>query len=321
MTLFGWIGCAVFLAGSATGGLIDLFDSTVKDFGYLPRGSVNVHRFTLTNTTGQTIRLSDVRSSCRCATPKALQSEAAPGEKLEIEVAYDTTSFMGERSMTIYATFTEPNHETVSLRVSGISRSDVVYNPSQLDFGAVDVGAAASKSVRIEYAGAADWRITEVINNPSLEAELKEVYRETGRVGYDVAVRLKPGAPPGPFSEMIRLKTNDAQSPTLNIAAQGSIEADLAATPAALAIDEIKLGDKLVKRVMVRGKTGFNVESIAGETDGLAVKTTDGERKVHVLSIEIEPKTAGKFNRKLVVHTDRKPDGDLVLPISATVKP
>lgn len=59
---------AVLLA-QLPSGLTELFDHTTHDFGNVPHGSMNVHRFALKNTTGSTVRVSGVSSSCHCAMP------------------------------------------------------------------------------------------------------------------------------------------------------------------------------------------------------------------------------------------------------------
>src|SRR5690242_12324180 len=78
-----------------------MFDSLSKDFGVVPHGSQSVHRFTFTNRTDKDVQVVGVRSSCHCATPRAVTNVAKPGEKLQIEVMYDATKFLNERSMTI----------------------------------------------------------------------------------------------------------------------------------------------------------------------------------------------------------------------------
>jgi hypothetical protein len=314
--LGGWL-----LAIQSLAGVTDLFNASSHDFGNVPRGSVNVAKFVLANTTSSTIHLQDVRASCSCSTPKALNHSAAPGEKIEIEVAFNTTSFVGERSVSIYATFDEPTLETVTLRVSGFSRQDVVFNPSQVDFGVLGKGEQAKRTLRIEYAGALDWRILEALPHPYYDVKVKELYRETGRSGYELEVALKADAPNGVLADAIRLRTNDPQTNIVQVLAQGTIESELSASPGAVELASVKIGEKISRKVLVRGRNAFTLESVGGDTEGVRVKSTEGARKVHVVSIEIQPDKAGKYERNLKLVTDLPTEREVPLKISGTVLP
>lgn len=310
-------GFCLLLPGA---GLVDLFDSTQKDFGSVPRGSVSVHRFVLTNSTAQRIHASGVRSSCVCATPTLVSDDAEPGGTIVVEVAFNTTTFTGPRSMSIYVSFDQPHFETVTLRVNGVSRPDVVFNPGQIDFGVVEPNAAGlTKSVRIEYAGALDWRIDSVSWSERFQGTLKELYREPSRVGYELRVELAPSSESGSFTEVLRLKTNDPDTPILHVAAHATVESELSLQPAALAFDKVRRGERSARKVILRGRDPFSVEGIAGDTADLKVRSTEGTRKVHVLSVEISPEKPGIFERTVKIRTDRPDSAEAVLPIRAEV--
>lgn len=313
------LAVTILTSASLMGGMIDLFDSTLKDFGSVPHGSINRHRFVLKNTTPEMIRISGVSSSCKCATPRALSQEAAPGDELVVEVEYNTTTFTGERSMSIYVFFLEPTNETVTLRVTGFSRQDVVFNPGQVDFGVLDAGQKVSKTVKIEYAGALDWKITEAMPSSAFAVQLKELYREPGRVGYQLETELKSDATPGVHGEPLRLKTNDPQTPVVSVFAHATIETDLSASPASLDLGSIKMGEKVAKKIILRGREPFALESIGGQTGGIKVKATEGSRKVHLLSVEFDAHEVGKIDRQLVLRTDIRKSPEFSYRITAQV--
>ncbi|MGL4462421.1 MAG: DUF1573 domain-containing protein, partial [Planctomycetia bacterium] len=147
------LSCALLVAATAPTQLTGMFAETTKDFGNVPRGSLNVHRFEMTNTLDRPVRVGGVRVSCNCTAATAVKDVAAPGEKIVVEAKYNTTSFSGTRTVTVYVSFIEPYSETVSLRVTGFSRQDIVLNPGQADFGVVARGAGATKVIDVEYAG------------------------------------------------------------------------------------------------------------------------------------------------------------------------
>lgn len=314
-----WFGC--FVLCQALGGLGELFDATSHDFGNVPRGSVNTHRFVLTNTTGSPVHVRGVSSSCKCATPTVLKDMAEPGEQAVIEVAYNSSTFTGERTMTIYVTFDSPSFETHSLRVRGYSRQDVVFNPSSIDFGVVAPGSSAQKSVKIEYAGQADWKIEEVIAPAGVEAKLTELYRRAGGAGYELQATLKPDVGIGNYSQAVQLKTNDPQTPILMAQVVANIEAPLVASPNALELGDVRVGEKVAKRLLIRGQKPFVIKSVGGVTAGVHIKATEGPRKVHVLSVEFQAEAPGKVDQSLRFRTDMGAEEILPVRLVANVMP
>jgi hypothetical protein len=223
--------------------------------------------------------------------------------------------------MTVFVTFDQPSYETVSLRVRGFSRQDVVFNPSTLDFGVLAPGTSASRSVKIEYAGSADWRIEEVTPPSGLAVDLKELYRQVGRIGYELTATVPADAPVGVLSQVISLKTNDQQSPIVTVQVSAIIEAPLVASPSSLELGDLKVGEKVAKRVLIRGQHPFTIKSIGGDTDGVQVKATEGSRKLHVLSIEYQADHAGKVEQQLRLRTDMGQEEVLPVRIVANVLP
>ncbi len=303
----------------AFAGLEQLFDTTSKDFGMVPHGSVQIHRFILTNTTNSTIRVSSFRSSCKCATPKVEVKSAAPGEQIVVEVEYNTRTFTGSRSMTITVTFDQPRLESVALRVSGYSRQDVVFNPSQVSFGVVSRGKATERTLKVEYAGPDDFRIEEVIPPSGFEATAEEIYREPRKAGYNLKVKLSETASAGDLFATIQLKTNDPKTPILTVPVTGLIEANLSAAPDRLEFGEVKMGDKLVKKIVLKAKEPFTLAKVVGEIDGVSVKSTEGERTAHIVEIAYSPTHIGSIDQKILLQTSLPGEEPLAVSLSASV--
>jgi hypothetical protein len=309
----------LWVASPAFAGLETLFDTTSKDFGMVPHGSVQIHRFVLTNTTDSTIRVSSFHSSCKCATPKVEIKSAAPGEKLYVDVEYNTRTFTGHRSMTIYVSFDQPRSESITLRVSGYSRQDVVFNPSQISFGVVSKGQPAENKIKVEYAGAEDFKIEEVIPPKGIEASLEELYREPRKVGYVLNVKLPNTAAPGEVFSAIQLKTNDPKSPILTVPVTGNVEANLAAAPDKLELGQIKMGEKFTKKIILKGKEPFTLAKVSGQVDGVFVKSTEGERTAHVVQIEYSPTHIGSVDQEILLETTLPNEQPIAVRLSATV--
>lgn len=310
---------SLFAVAPAWAGLETLFDSTSQDFGMVPHGAVQLHRFTLTNTTQQTIQVSSFRSSCKCATPKVENKTAAPGESLVVEVEYNTRTFTGPRSMTITVTFDRPRLESVQLRVSGYSRQDVVFNPSQVSFGIVPKGKPAESQVKIEYAGSEDFRIEEVIPPSGIDASVEEIYREPRKIGYMLKAKLSGETEPGEVFTNIQVKTNDGKSPIFNVPVTGTVEATLSASQDQLALGELKMGDRAVKKIILKAKEPFTLEKVTGQIDGVEVKSTDGPRTAHVIQIEYSPTKVGSVDQEILLQTTLADEEPIAVHLTATI--
>lgn len=301
-------------------GLADQFDATSHDFGVVAHGSVLVRRFTLVNRTAEPFHIAEVRSGCGCATPRILSDTAEPGGSLAIEVTLDTASFTGARAVSITADFDRPM-DTVVLRVAAISRPDIVFNPGQADFGVIEPGQEAQRTVQIEYAGPLDFRIETVEASPRLQTKWRESYRGAKGIGYEVQLTLRPSMESGPWHESVAIKTNDPYSPRLSLLAQAIIEPELAAEPPQLRLGTIQAGQTVSRRVLLRGRAPFVVQGIGGETDGIQIEASDGARRTHVLSVKITPPAAGDFSRQVRIFVGESRIPSVPLPIQAVVVP
>lgn len=311
--------CTIALALSGAS-LDSLFTETSKDFGNVPHGSVNSHQFVLKNTTGATIHLSGLRTSCRCAQPTAIKDLARPGEDIVVEVKYDARLFTGPRSMTIYASFDQPHYETVSLRVSGVSRQDVVIDPGEVDLGTIAAGAEASRQVRVEYAGQLDWSIDNVTAGEGITAVIENQDRQLGRVEYRLKVAVDPNAVPGTIASYVRLNTNDSTTPVLTIPVTAKIEAALVASPEQLNLGVVRMGDKISKRVIVRGKEPFTIESVAGAPENVQVSATGGSRPVHLVEVTVEATNPGDLDLTIKLNTSLKDAQTLAIKVDGSIQ-
>ncbi|QDU62731.1 hypothetical protein Pan216_36010 [Planctomycetes bacterium Pan216] len=312
---------AALLLPPVAAGMERQFETTEKDFGSVPHGSISSFDFVMKNNSDSRVRVSGVRSSCKCAEPEALTSTADPGDDLVVRVKYNATTFTGPRSMSIYVTFSEPVHETVTLRVKGYSRSDVTITPGSIDFGVVSQGNGATKKATIDYTGGdSNWQIEEILPASHVTVTSRELDRQLGRIRYEVTATLGKNAPAGTLSEIVQIRTNDPKSSLVQLHVDGIVKAPLMASPSELDIPKIVVGQKVKRKVLLRGDKPFTIKWVDGDIEGMNVMCTEGQRKVHILQVEFEPKAEGKFDRTLEVMTDLNSENALPYRIVANVE-
>src|SRR5205823_1770163 len=150
--------------------------------------------------------------------------------------------FSGSKTVRIYVTVGPKFISTGTLTVSAVARGDVVFNPTELDFGTAQQGAKTVKTVDVEYGGnMVNWAVTEIVKNATAPFDLKveELPRLVGaapRKGYRLVATMKPDAPAGSFKQELVLKTNDPTTPVLTINVAGNVQAGLAVSPSPVLI-------------------------------------------------------------------------------------
>ena len=298
-------------------------DGSAHDFGSVPRGALLSHQFKMTNIYDVPLEIS-IRVSCGCVTASPSSRVLKPLEQGTIDVVMDAGRFSGAKSVNIYVTVGPKFVSTATLTVNGISRVDVVLNPGEINFGPIASGQPMARQILdAEYAGALDWRITELdTQRAPVEASFKESLRLAGRVSYRVTVSLKPSSiPAGPFKYKIFLKTNDPSTPLLPIVVEGSIQSSLTAVPNVLSLGNLKMGESITKLVMVKAGKPFRILSVDGMGDGVVADLpASKEQSVQVVKVTYQPKKAGALHKQLSIKTDLEKESQVTVTLEGAVE-
>src|SRR5947209_17203186 len=115
----------------AQGSMAALFDARSHDFGTVPRGAKRVHPFTVTNTTGQPLRILSIRIPCNCVSAWATKRELAPGESTTVVAELDTRRFGGLLTKYAFVLFDQPREE-VQLTVHAYSDDNLFMESERL---------------------------------------------------------------------------------------------------------------------------------------------------------------------------------------------
>lgn len=289
----------------AADNLVLSFEESVKDVGGVPRGTKLVHHFKFTNNTQQSVHISNTRTSCHCATARAVKEEIAPGESSSIMVEVNTILYSGTRDFTIYVAFDRPYSAETRLMLKTVSRDDITLSPDSIQFGKVKLGAAPSQSVVVEHRAFSGWRITGIENeNGYLQTRIDP--NGTQPNSYRLTVRLREDTPAGFWHASIGLVTNDPTTPRIRIPMSVEIQGSLAVTPQTLNLG--KLGTSAVeKKIVIRGAKPFKITGVEGLDNTLSIDQTktDEAKVAHVLKITYSGNAeAGELVKKIKILTD-----------------
>jgi hypothetical protein len=285
-----------------------MFPQTTHDFGSVARGAKAEHKFTLSNLYLEDVHVASVRSSCGCTSPRINNPSLKTYQKGAIVAKFNTHKFLGRNGATVTVTFDKPFPAQVQLHVKGYIRSDVVFNPSSVQMGAVDRGSPADMNVAVDYAGRNTWKILEVkSSNPHVSGKVVETRRWGGRVRYGLTVRLDDTAPLGEFNEHLLLITDDRQMTQIPIQVEGEVVSAVTVSPASLFMGVVRPGQRVTKQLVVRGKKAFKILSVTCDDESFEFGTFDREtaRKLHVIPVTfVAGEGTGKISETIRVRTD-----------------
>jgi hypothetical protein len=298
----------------------------VMDFGTVAKGSQNPGTFKLTNPYAFPLEIS-TKVECNCVTVSPRTFVLQPKESTDLNITMDTTRFTGNKNVHIELSTGPQYVSRASLLVSALIRGDLVLNPGRINLGNVKGGQTApTQAIDIEYAGATDFRITEVVeNNSPVKVTVKELYRGPGpggfRVGYHVSAEIKEGAAAGNFRQEVFLRTNDPAGPLLPVPVEGSVAATLSAVPNTLELGNMKLGQEKLQKVMVRGGKPFRIIGIDGAGDGITYDLPTTPSMIQTVVFHFQPGKTGDVSRKLQIKTDLVPDNAVSIKVEGAVAP
>jgi hypothetical protein len=247
-----------------------------------------------------------VRSSCGCTLPRVEKDTLKTYEKGAIVAEFNTRAFLGQHGAHLTVTIDKPYFAEIHLDVRGYIRTDVVVDPSQVTFGAVDQGVATDRKITIEYAGGQEWKVLEVKPTaPYLTAAVKELRREPGRVSYELNVKLADNAPIGYLRDAVVLTTNDGRAKELPIVVEGRVTPELSVSPSNLMLGVLQPGQSVTKQLIIRAKRPFQITDIKSDAGEITFKAPSAAQQVHVAPVTFTAGSQpGKINGRITVETD-----------------
>ena len=306
-----------------------LFAETKHDFGTVARGSDTSYKFAAKNIYKQDIELLSVRSSCGCTSPTVEKKVLKTGEVGYVTATFNTRTFTGIHgaTLTVEVRWNDNGHwlhGEAQLRVDGNIRGDIVFTPGAIKFDSVDQGTKAEQKVEVTYAGRSNWKIVDVRGaSDGIEVELTQKQRYSGRVAYDVLVRLKDTVAPGYFNDQLVLVTNDEDNPRIPIYVAGRIVPQISVSPESLLLGQVAQGQQVSKKIIVYGRKPFKIVSVhCDDEDSFQFKTDDQSKVRHIVDIIFNPKkNVGTVKEAIHIATDLGDKLQANLTAYATVVP
>lgn len=285
-----------------------MFETKSHDFGAIARGAKAEYEFVLENLYVEDVHVASVRVSCGCTTPSMKKALLKTYEKGAIIASINSGKFTGRQSSTITVTIDKPMYARVQLRVKVYIRPDVLVEPEAVQLGEIEQGEGAQKTVSVSCTRRSDWRILDVKSvNPHLSGEVVETARQRGRVSYELRVRLDEHAPAGYIKDHLILVTNDQRSEQIPVMVQGRVLSPIAVSPGSLFLGVVQSGEKVTKRLVVRGKNPFRITSVTADCGcfEFGTSTENTAKPLHLVPITFTAgDKPGKVAKTIRIKTD-----------------
>src|SRR5207244_4168553 len=128
--------------------------------------------------------ITGINPGCSCVTAKESKRILKPREEATIDVEMDARKFTGFKKVEIRVTVGPDFVSSCDLRVTAVSRPDIVFNPGHVAFNTVARGQTPSATVDVEYAGKLPWQVSDVTTSKEapFAATVKESYRRPEQV-------------------------------------------------------------------------------------------------------------------------------------------
>ncbi|MFK8113995.1 MAG: DUF1573 domain-containing protein [Rubripirellula sp.] len=261
-------------------------ESKTHDFRIVGRGTKTSHHFEFTNLFEEDVHIQAVRTSCGCTTPTITKSTLKTHEKGAVVATFNTNTFIGQKAATITVVFDRPTYAEVQLKVSGFIRTDITFDPPEVNYGELSAGQPTEREVVITHSGNSNWQITDVRSHCSnLQVRLNPAERSPGIVRYRMTVRMDGSMPEGEIRERLTLISNDRDFPTTEMAIGGRIRPTVAISPAAVSLGTTSPSSVVEKRLIVRADQPFEISDVLCADDRMEFEVPVGAKKVQFVKL------------------------------------
>ncbi len=298
-----------------------MFQEKSHDFRMVGRGTKSVYHFDFTNLYEEDVHIAAVRTSCGCTTPTVSQKTLKTHEKASVKATFNTSSFVGQKSATVTVVFDRPAYAEVQLKVSGYIRTDITFEPSEINYGEIAAGTSPEQEVTITHRGNSDWEITDVRSHcRHLQVRLDPPQRSAGQVRYRMWVKLNDSMDEGDIRERLTLISNDQNFPTTEMAIAGRVRPSVSVSPAAVSLGTTAPDGTITRRIVIRGDEPFEIMDVQCADQRFQFKVPVGEKKVHLMSVEFKGDgTKTRISQEIRIVTSLPGDKSASCVVSGTV--
>jgi len=192
------------------------------DFGLVPNHETTTREVTVSNPGSETLRISEIKSTCPCTGGALSEKTLAPGASTTLTVTIDPAKTMAfETGRNLYLLSNDPDRPAAEIRVLSRIEPEFSVEPNPLALGDVPVDEERRVVVRFRSHHPEPVRIERVEAGPDskgFEVRLQPLPQDRWSRGdqpeYDIHLKIPGGRPIGPVTYSYYLATNNARVPS-----------------------------------------------------------------------------------------------------------
>ena len=299
-----------------------MFDVTEYDFRTVGRGTKSEYAFRFRNPYNEDVHVAALRTSCGCTTPSVEIDTLKTHQESAVVATFNTNTHVGDKNAVITVVFDRPTYAEVQLRVHGNIRTDITFDPPEIDFGRIPAaGADVTRELTVRHIGNPNWRIEDVRSHcEGLRVRLSEPTVDRGGVTYRMVVRMAEPPAEGDIRGRLTIVSNDPRFSTTEVSVRGRVRPALEVSPVSMALGTVASDAIVTRRLIVRGDAPFEIRRIVIDDDRLSCDPPAGSKKLHLLTVRYRGDGSGEpIDGDVTIETDL--DGKVArCPVAATVR-
>jgi hypothetical protein len=315
-----------------------------KEFNFdrIEQGASMKHAFKIRNVGDAPLKVSVLKTTCKCTVGDLAKNEIAPGEETEVELEWTAKTSPGPFRHGATLSTSDPGLSTLELTVEGDVVASSTLQPAELLLGTVSASTSRSVSTILTSNLTDDAQILKhEFSDPEIGKQFKleitpleksELPRPEALSGVKLTATYDAGKSIGPFFTWLTLHTNLKNAQKLTVPVTGSVVGDISVfsplwTPSqgVLRIGPVprKTGKSVRLNLAIRGEHAVGTKLDVASVDPPELKVTLGEPKqmsdslVHVpMTVEIPAGTRQMVRISKITGDEEstdKGDGEIVL--------
>lgn len=281
------------------------------------------HTFTITNTGGNPVRITDIRNTCYCTTAILTDKNIAPGKNARIEVTLNVPSRNETIKERVLLHTDSPAQPTLEFSITANARLPLASIPEHIALGSFSPNSFKPKTFILRQVFDPPVQILSVTTDSEHFGVEYETDPATGNLRGKI--HLKPGTRIGDFAHLLNVEfTRNGNTATMTIPIIGKVLGDFNVFPRQLFFGITRPGDAIRKSLTVirlRGDPleikGVNAASKHIETELIPLNA--GTRYKISVSLNTTEAPEGDFSDTLIVQTNSSNQPKIEVPVYAKV--
>jgi hypothetical protein len=302
------------------------------DFGDMKQQQTETTKVTVTNEGAGLLQIQNVDADCGCTIPTLNKYSLAPGESTDIVIEFSSKKFSGQIRKVVHIETNDPLNPIVDVMITAMVHTPLIIDPvsQRLGFSQSLQGETVSRRATLTATG--DEPL--VISAGKTRKDLFEIEVINNLDGNPQMAAIEVTVPatmaPGRQRDNVRVTTNIAEFPTLDLEMQAWVVQELTASPARVTYRFKKSFQQSLRIAPFRKGTEFKVTGVECDLPEIKIEfletIVNEETKILIKGQPIAKtderaiKANGRMAGTIRVHTNLEHTPVLEIPVTYMIR-